>query len=68
MFAPVEYREYVKGGKRKMLDFTCCVMFFNYWLTKAPGGATLTRPALHFPPLPVGEGWGEGISPHRTLH
>ncbi len=32
-----------------MLDFTCCVMFFNYWLTKAPGGATLTRPALHFP-------------------
>ncbi len=32
-----------------MLDFTCCVMFFNYWLTKVPGGATLTRPTLHFP-------------------
>lgn len=24
-----------------MLDFTCCVMFFNYWLTKVPGGAAL---------------------------
>jgi hypothetical protein len=32
-----------------MLDFTCCVMFFNYWLTKVPGGAALTRPTLHFP-------------------
>ena len=26
-----------------MLDFTCCVMFFNYWLTEMPGGAELTR-------------------------
>jgi len=31
-----------------MLDFTWCVMFFNYWLTKMPGGAALTRPTLLF--------------------
>ena len=29
-----------------MLDFTCCVMFLNFWLTKVPGGAALTRPTL----------------------
>ncbi len=27
-----------------MLDFTWYVMFFNYCLTKMPGGAALTRP------------------------
>ena len=46
-----------------MLDFTCCVMFFNYWLTKVPGGAALTRPALHFP-LSLWERAGvRGITP-----
>ena len=49
MFAWLSIRESSERRKRKMLDFTCCVMFFNYWLTKAPGSATLTRPALHFP-------------------
>ncbi|RTY41466.1 DUF1363 domain-containing protein [Enterobacter hormaechei subsp. steigerwaltii] len=44
LFAWLSIRESSERRKRKMLDFTCCVMFFNYCLTKVPGGAALTRP------------------------
>ncbi len=30
-------------GKRKMLGFTCCVIFFNCIFTFLSGGAALTR-------------------------
>ena len=43
LFAWLSIRESSERRKRKMLDFTCCVMFFNYWLTEMPGGAELTR-------------------------
>ena len=49
-----------------MLDFTCCVMFLTI-VSKALVALRLPGLALYFP-LPVGGGWGEGISPHRTLH
>lgn len=39
-----------------MLDFTCCIIFFNYYVTEVCS------------PSPCGRGRGEGISPHRTFY